>query len=154
MLQLSEKPECPEMSELFFNIDLIVLVKNKARRLEYPGWVLEFDCIASSLIFKPLVVELRYFFHDSKKPALIKANKRLQIGSFYRIKSSAEIWEDSQGPITLYDPEYEHIKTNVLPRQFVTLLVNHVTKDDLWFEYCGDGDDCMKLQYKREVLFP
>jgi len=108
--------------------------------------------MTSHYTFKPLAVKLRYVFKESHSSELIKANKRLQIGNFYRVKGSALIWDDTQDQTTLYDPEYEQVETNMLPKQFVKLLASTLTDEDLYFEY--RGHDCMKLQYKKWIFPP
>jgi hypothetical protein len=152
MLESIKVSDCTGINELYFDVNLIVLVKNKLLFIESPGWALVLDCMASHYTFKPLAVELRYFFEGSNNPKRIKANKFFQIGKFYRVKGSAIIWNNTHEEITLYDPEYEQVETNTLPKQFIKLLASYLTEEDLCFEYWGH--DCMRLQYRITDFFP
>jgi hypothetical protein len=85
--------EWEKASVLEFKVDLIVLVKNKVKiHIGGAAWALALECLTPDFIFNPLTVTLSFIF-TSENSQLIEANRNLQIGNFYKVKSIILTWQ-------------------------------------------------------------
>ena len=141
-----------EDKELFYQMDIVVLVKNKLMFQTGLYTELQLDCIAAYTPSKPMTLNLYYSF-KTNSPELIKLNENFQIGNFYRIHGITDFFfEEENDFITIYGPKYKQIKYTMLPQKFIALLIHCLTEDDLRYEFMGG--DFMQTQYKMTELFP
>ena len=137
--------------ELYFDVDLLVLVKNKLLVQCGTGWEMQFECLSVFSPVLPCKVHLYYFFESSDLERS-KVQQDIQIGQFYKVCGTTT-FENTQDFILLYAPAYEAVRHETLPRKFVTVLANGLTGEDLCFEYEAHGE-YMKEQYEKKILFP
>ncbi len=141
-----------EDKELCYQVDIVVLVKNKLMFHDGHGSELHLDCVTTDVSFNPMTLELYYDF-KSGSPELIEANKKFQIGKFFRVKGDADSCFDLEyDSLRLYEPDCKQIRFTLLPQKFIKLLVSYLGKDDLCYDYMGA--DHMQVQYKKSELFP
>ncbi len=143
--------EWEEGNELCCQVDVVVLVKNKLMIHNGHGVQLQLDSVTTTSL-SPMVLDLCYHFR-SDSVELIEANKKYQIGGFYRIKGEINLClEMEDGSITIYEPQYKRVSCDMLPRKFIELLVSYLGEDDLCYDYMGA--DHMQIQYRKADLFP
>jgi len=147
--------ESEEDRGLCYQVDIVVLVKNKLMFNSGHDSELHLDCVTSDITFNPMILDL-YFSFKPDSHELIEANKEFQVGEFFRVKGEVNLCIDMEDEevdsMTMYEPDCKHISSDTLPPKFTELLVRFIDKNDLCYDYMGA--DHMQIQYKKVDIFP